>query len=419
MRKYLLVVSLLHISLVMSDIFIYDYQQLGDSPRYIQAANEFLTFNISPAVHCNTAPGYPLFLALIKLVTQHSKYLIAAIQAAFFCFALYFFLNSILKSGHISKSVFKLSYFLILVSPEVFQTNSWTLTESICSGLLLFVCGCLFTQWTRRTTIIFSIGTALLVLTKFEYALTVILLLLFLILKKSYTPVIISVVVLSFALFLNGYKNLMLYNKFNLTSFGSGTVLYGGNNKNGDGSWHMYWVTNNYVPDKEMMELKKISSLPDSCVCVQEDSLLSTIVSWQDGVKSIPVKLAKLWLMPASFDFYTGQTEIKKGLQLSSLFDESIFTAWYAKYKHGFYLAIYWVYLLFICAGFFLATWNNMNRFDYLAMLLFISASFLYGVLFYGLGRFHAPVFPFMIIYFAKEMEYISIPRFDKRYFII
>lgn len=414
--------SLLHIILVLSDIFIYDYRQLGDSPRYINAANEFLSFNLSPSVHCNTAPGYPLFLAFTKVVTHHNKYLIALLQSVLFCFAVYFFLKSIFKSGYISEFVFNVSYFLILTSPEVFQLNGWTLAESLCVSLLLFMCGCLFNGSKKYTVFLFAFSSVMLVLAKFEYIVVLLPVFIFLLWKRNFKAVVLSIAALSVALALNGYKNFNVYGKFNVTSFGSGSVLYGGNNNNGDGSWHIYRVTKNYVPQSQMAELKKISSLPDSCVCVKEDSLFKSLAlqSWKynagQQVKTIPVKLAKLWLMPASFDFYTGQLEIKKGLQIKYLFSDTIWP-WYGKYKHGFYLIIYWLYLACIIAGFILVTWNGFNRYDFLVISLVVTVSFVYGILFYGLGRFHVPAFAFMVVYFAKGIEYISMPKFERHYF--
>jgi hypothetical protein len=423
MKRFLILVIAMHIILVISDMVMYDYQQKFDSPRYIYVANEFSSLNFSnldAAMNCNTSPGYPIFLAIIKFLTFHNKFLIAIIQSVLFCYALYFFLNILCQKGYLNSSLLKLTYVLVLFSPEIFETNSWTLTESLCASLMLFMLGSFFTDLkTKFSIILFTISATFLVLTKSEYSLVLLFILFVLAIKKNWKPLILTISVLSVSLTLNGYRNFLIMGKFNPTSFGAGTVMYGGNNKNGDGSWHMHNVTHNYLPAGEMEKLRVISELPDSCECIKKDSLFKklAIQSWKENgvlfqLKIIPVKLGKLWLIPAQMDFYTGQTEIKKGLQIMSLFDDSIWP-WYGKYKHGFYISIYWSYLLLAFFGFIYSIKKNgIKEYDYIVIALCIILSLMYGIFFYGLGRFHVPVFPLFIIYSSITVKYL-----DRKFF--
>ncbi len=76
-KKYFVIIASIHILLVISDMIIYDYQQISDSLRYLFVANEFASFNFlhfNPAMNCNTAPGYPIFLALAKPITQNNQF---------------------------------------------------------------------------------------------------------------------------------------------------------------------------------------------------------------------------------------------------------------------------------------------------------------------------------------------------------
>src|SRR5258706_157712 len=421
-KKYFVLIAVIHLLLVVTDLMIYKYGIGPDGLRYLSAANDFASFNFSgmdAAMHCNTAPGYPLFLAAIKLVTWNKQIMIAIIQSLAFCMALYYLLTNLFAKGYFSYAMCITAYALALFSPEIFQTNAMVLAESLCASALLLSCGALINGVQKKSsTVLFVIGVCFLVLTKFEYIFALPLLLLPPIAKKNYRPVVATVFFLGLALFLNAWKNYFLFEKVIPFSFGSFSALYGGNNLNGDGSWHFTKKSLNYLPpDKEENYLVTLH-LNSKCLCLEQDSLFKAWAkdSWKNNagfqLKIIPLKFLKLWLIPASMDFYTRMTEFKPGLQLRVLFDDAIWP-WYGKYKHAFYLIVYWLYALATVVGFGIKILQDKFRSaDLFILLLFMIMSFLYSTFFYGLGRFHVPVFALLVLYAAFTIKFI-----DTRFF--
>jgi hypothetical protein len=426
-KKYFVMIAALHLLLVVTDLLVYDYHLGADSLRYLAAANDFASFNfigMDAAVHCNTAPGYPIFLALTKLITWYKPVMIAIIQAIVFCMALYYLLANLFTAGYISYAMCIAAYALALFSPEIFQTNAMVLSESLCASALLLSCGCLINGFRKRyTTVWFVIGVCFLALTKFEYILALPLLFLPLILKKNYKPLLTAVFFLAVVFSLNTWKNYFLYQKVSPFSFGSGSAMYGGNNLNGDGSWHFTNKSLSYLPPGKQEEYLAKLQCNSKCLCLEQDSLFKAWAknSWKDNaafqMKIVPYKFLKLWLIPASMDFYTRMTEFKPGLQLNVLFDDSIWP-WYGKYKHAFYLTIYWLYVIAIIAGFGIKILRDKFRStDLFVLLLFLMLSFLYSTFFYGLGRFHVPVFSLLVLYSVFTVKFLDARLFKSAIF--
>jgi len=227
----------------------------------------------------------------------------------------------------------------------------------------------------------------------------------YLFLLKKRKPIVLLLFTLCFFLSLNGYKNKQTFGVFNPTSFGSGTVIYGGNNLNLDGSWHRHMGRNNdYVPENYQIIFDSILAKP-SCSCIKRDSLykVMAIDAWKknpyDQLKVIPTKLAKQWLLPASFDFYTVQTEYHKGLQFEKLFSDELWP-WYGKYKHAAFLIIYWLYLLLSLFGIILKLKiKKIEKIDLLFFSILLINTAMYSIPFYGLGRFHVPVIAILFYY--------------------
>mgnify|MGYP001227784078 CR=1 FL=1 len=127
-------------------------------------------------------------------------------------------------------------------------------------------------------------------------------------------------------------------------------------------------------------------------------------------LKVIPLKLSKLWLLPGSFDFYTGQTEIYRGLQLEKLFSDVLWP-WYGKWKHGAYLFIYWISLLISIIGlWFKVRKYKFDKVDFLIVSILLLNTIMYSIPFYGLGRFHLPVISILFYY-----AIYSYSAFEKR----
>jgi hypothetical protein len=107
-------------------------------------------------------------------------------------------------------------------------------------------------------------------------------------------------------------------------------------------------------------------------------------------------------------DFYTRMTEFKPGLQIGVLFDDTIWP-WYGKYKHSFYLTVYWLYIILIAAGFVIKIrQDKFSSSDLFILLLFLVMSFLYSTFFYGLGRFHVPVFALLVLYAGYTFKFLD-----------
>lgn len=426
-KKYFVMIAVVHLLLVVTDLKIYHYGLGADSIRYLAAANDFASFNftqMNAAVHCNTAPGYPAFLALIKIITWNKQFMIAVVQALFFCLALFYLLRNLFAKGYLSFSMCIVAYALALFSPEIFQTNAMVLTESLCASALLLSCGSLINGFqNKNATVLFVIGVCFMVLTKFEYIIALPLLFFPLILKRKFKPLFATIFFLTLTLLLNGWKNYFLYDKVSLFSFGSGSAMYGGNNLNGDGSWHFTNKSLSYLPEGKQEYYLATLNCDSKCLCLTQDSLFKAWAknSWKDNtafqLKIIPYKFLKLWMIPASMDFYTRMTEFKPGLQLRVLFDDTIWP-WYGKYKHAFYLTVYWLYVLAIIAGFGLKIMSDKFRYeDLFVLLLFVMLSFLYSTFFYGLGRFHVPVFALLVLYAAFTIKFLNARLFKSAIF--
>lgn len=398
----------IHILLVLAFIFIFKYEQIADSIRYMKVADEFLTFtfNFSAKYNCNSAPGYPLFLALIKLFTNHNKYLIGLCQSFLFALSgIYFIKNLNLKK---SLSSFSSICFAagIFLSPDFIHINGTTLTESFAASCIVFIFGVFLKEKINKLdTIILVIASLFLVFAKMEYIPVLIgIIIPFLIIKKDYKSPLIIVVLSIFFLFINGLKNKNTFGVFNPTSFGSGTVIYGGNNLSLDGSWHHNAAT--YVPDEYREEFDLINNLPSKECCVQQDSIFKAMAidAWEkkpsDQLLVIPIKTLKMWLLPGNFDFYTSQSGFKRGVQFMTLFDDELWP-WYAKYKHGMYLLVYWASLVISFIGLYIKIKSDgIKLFDLALLLTILGMTALYSIPFYGLPRFHLPVI-FLLFYYS------------------
>ncbi|WMJ72010.1 hypothetical protein RCC89_02315 [Cytophagaceae bacterium ABcell3] len=398
-------ITAFHLFLVILFMVVFNYQQTSDAIRYIAISNEFLALELTPEFNCNTAPGYPLFLAIIKVITGHNKYVVAIIQSIIFVFSTLYFINSVKNKYNLSDNAafFLLAFFMVF--PEFIHANGSTFTESICASLLLLIGGAIVNFKKKTDHLILIIAPISLALVKFEYLYVVIILLCIFLYEKKFKTLSLSVILLGICLTMNGLKNKHVFGVFQPTSFGSGTVIYGGNNTNLDGSWHIYGITKNYIPKKHEASMDSIIQLSAQHSCIEKDKFYKKMAldawknSYIDQIKTIPLKAGKLWLLPGSMDFYTGQVEIKTGLQIKSLFSDELWP-WYGKYKHGIYLIIYWVYLAISLTGVIIKLRTiGLDKIDVFFLSILIINTAIYSIPFYGLGRFHLPVLPLLVYY--------------------
>ncbi len=420
-KKFFILIAILHLIFVVVNITVYSdifNQNNDDSKRYLHVAKELVSFdysNMMPYPNCGTAPGYPLFLALFKVVTRLNVYMVAIMQALLYALALYYLISNLYKKEYLSYPLCVLSFFLVLICPEIFEFNGRTLSESFAGSMILLIFGSMIggldKQWPR---VIFLISLSFLVLTRFEYLAIVPFLLLFLIIRKKYLFSVVSVMIIVLLLSANGYKNYRIFGVFYPLSFAGGAVMYAGNNLNGDGSWHVIEKDINYIPESAQEKYISIKNKEWRCRCLEEDAFYKELAgdSWKGGnigfqLKVIPLKVKKLWLLPGSFDYHSGLTQYEKGLQLGILFDSDLWP-WYAKYKHAFYLMVYWLFLVMIVAGFVLKIREHgFSLFDFSVILLFLIVTFLYSVPSYGIGRFHVPVFGLLALYSSFTVKYL------------
>lgn len=408
-------------------MLIFNYQQTSDSPRYLFIADEFASLNFSnldPLMNSNTAPGYPLFLAIIKLITQHNKFGIAIIQSILYCIALFVLVNEFYKKNIINYSFAILGFMLVLFSPEIIQSNEWTMRESLCGSSILIIFACFVNGFNDRSArILFVLSSSFLVLSRFEYLIFIPFLYFLLLRIKQFKLLISGFFILMILLLLNGYKNYLVFDKFTCLDVGSWSVVYGGNNLNGDGAWHVPEDDYNYLPKDQIQNYKAINLLDPRQARIKEDSLYKALVfqSWQldpvSQLKLIPMKFLRLWLIPAGMDIYTSTPGFRKGLMIGLLFDAQ-YWPWYAKYKHGFYFGVHWIYLLLIICGFYMKIKNTgFSKFDQMILCIFIIISATYSIPFHGLSRYHVPVFGLLILYAPYCIQYIDRKIFKERIF--
>jgi hypothetical protein len=81
-------------------------------------------------------------------------------------------------------------------------------------------------------------------------------------------------ILLSMGFFFQGLKNHTIYNKFKLTSFNGGEVIFGGNNMNQDGSHHLFYLNKEkYIRPHFMAEYDYLVNKERCVSCPKLDSL--------------------------------------------------------------------------------------------------------------------------------------------------
>ncbi|MGQ9864474.1 MAG: hypothetical protein ACUVRD_08375 [Bacteroidia bacterium] len=278
------------------------------------------------------------------------------------------------------------------------------------------------TLGTLRDKIVFTLSFVFLGLTRAEYLplFVVIGVYLYLTDRSKLKFIFSSLGILLVALVLNGVKNQRIFGVFRLTNFGAGTVIYGGNNLTSGGSWHPWRLPKGYLPDKYKRILDSLyKTASPAQVCVLHDSIFLKAAldawraDWLYQLKVIPTKFAKLWFWPGTFDFYTGQKEVRPGLQvrygLNYLLSDDRWP-WYGKYKHLAILIVYWLSLVVSLLGIYIkAKTHGLDKVDGLLLFFVILPTVLCSTVFYGLGRFHSPIVPILFywsIYLFDAVTY-------------
>ncbi len=393
--------SAVHIALVLLFLQLFEYRPVFDSLRYLHVADEFSQLRFTdadPAMHCNTAPGYPLFLAVLSPITRYNTYAIAIFQALLFVLGLRSLVNALVRTGVIDHGRALWCMLIPLFIPDIIHVNGWVLTESLTTSLLLILmAGTLCRPASTSAQAGWVLAGSLLVLTKFEYLIVVLIAAAYLTFKGRWASLASLAAVLLAAQVLNAWRSATLYGRPNPFSFGSGTVVYGGNNLNGDGSWHMPSITPGYIPPQAQRTYDRITSLDTKAQCLEQDRFFKELAleAWQQDpgrqLSMVPLKFLKLWLLPADLDIYTLETRLLPGLQLGALFSTD---QWPLPgiIRHAVELLVHWSVLACLLIG--LATrvrHRAINGSELLIIVVALALSMLYAIPFYGLGRFHVP----------------------------
>jgi hypothetical protein len=366
---------------------------------------------------------YAVFLLITVGFIKYNYWVVAIIQALIYSFAALFLVRQM--ETYYKRDFTGLLLFLFIV-PDIQHYVGSVLTESMAMTFVLLSYGMALKIFNsgvtvRRLLFISSIA-ACAVLTRTEC--TIVLLPLFYLMypkiKEKLLVNVSTVMILPVCgLMVTGFLNYKTFGQFRLTSLHGGEVLFGGNNQNLDGSFHVFPDhRQTFIPAEHLAEYDSILALPLVNSYPARNAFYSRLVkeAWEkspgDQLSVIPEKFAKNWLVPASFDMYTSDTTKTRGMQLGKLFQKKYFNnAWYAPYKHLFYLAIYWFTLIVILTG--AARIKRSDRFA-VSILLFWIVFIFFTLPFCGLPRWHMPVYPLLILTFTP---YLFVERINKMFY--
>ena len=310
--------ALLHIILVFLKSHIIGYQLSYDAVKYLHVANEFLgRASLDYQYNCNTSPGYPLFLAPLIFLFPDSVLAVMIAQVLIFSFSLYVMMSTLISKKFLTTSQAVIASAMIMLSLDFITYNGYVLTESLTASLLMLIVSLLLKDRDEKINIwLLSFLPVALIAVRTEYIILFPAFLLAVYLNRfNWKRMLLPVILLSFMISANGVRNLNIYGQFSFFGFGGGQVTYGGNNLNGDGSWHYYATTPDYLPEHGEREMREIDMIGDECIaCPKRDSLFKVLVREairENGVSNlslVPVKLAKMWTLPGEIDPYTSDS---------------------------------------------------------------------------------------------------------------
>jgi len=391
---------------------IYHYLPGSDSILFLDLSKQYSQLNF---FDCETNYRghqlYALFLTIVGNIFSYHHYFIGLFQTIIYSIAALLLTSALEKQ--LNRNLTGLLLVLILV-PEIYFFNGFILTESLAFTLIIL---CFYqalriynnSHATVTNMLLLSFTLAVTLMNRLE-SFVIIFPLLYLIYPavrgraRNRLIIFFSIPLMLFQL--NGYRNYKTFNVYRMSAFNGGEAIFGGNSANLDGSHHAFWDYKEiFIPRDRIEELNKILSEPDCISCPKRDAFFLRLAAeaWQKDplqqMAVIPEKLAKNWLLPGTFDVYTADTTKTRGLQLKKILSKEYFNnAWYAPYKHLFYMLIHWTLLAVLITGMF--RFDRQNRFQKSVLLLFVSYLFL-AIPFCGLPRWHVAVFPLLIITFT------------------
>jgi hypothetical protein len=416
-KKLVGLLFLLECGLTLLTHLIYNETPGSDSERYISLARQYAHLQFTdPYNNCYGHPLYSSFLLIFTHLLSYNTAVIGLVQALLFSISSVLLVSELEKRN--SRSLLGTLFFLFLV-PEIHFFNGYVLTESLAMSTIIFIFYLslliLRKGLNNARLIALSACIGLNVLNRMEC--TVILIpvfyLLYPLIKTNFLKN--SVILLLFtvlAMQVNALRNYSAFSLYYPGSFNGGEVMYGGNNPRGDGSHHDFWKTPSlYFSGQNLSQINRILKKPECESCPQRHVLLTQLAfeSWKNDpagqLSVVPLKLAKNWLLPGMFDIYTGDISGTKGLQLSNLLKKENFNnAWYAPFKHLFYMIIHAIILVLIIVG--IIKRNKNDRFQN-AVLILLIVYLLFAIPFCALPRWHVCILPILLITFFPP----AIPR--------
>jgi hypothetical protein len=408
---------------VVANAAVYDDALGPDALVYLARARQFASFDfLDPATNALLAPGYSLFLALAGVGVGFSPMVIVAAQAALYAGAAELLVGALHAQQLLRSTERTFARGLLLANPNLWFLPGRLGAEFLVAVLIVAITA-LVLRWRSeardRLGWTASALAGLLAVTRFEWAL----------LPLAAIPLLgggrrrasrrlaILLVGPMVVLGANAARNERMFGRLWPFSFSSGLVAYGGNNLNGDGSWHNAATNPLYLPAYARGEYRGIEALASQDVrrhVLEQDRFFRRLAgeAWRarplDQLATIPLKLGKLWAMPLHFDIYTADGRFRRSLLVGELFDRDRWP-WYAPWKHGFYLFGHWAVLAAVVAGLRLC-WRRgrqdeaARRFTLYGLALIGGASALYSVPLYGLPRFHGPLLPVLSVFAALAL---------------
>ena len=409
-RLLFFILAVCHVFLVFFKSHIFGYNLSYDAVKYLHVANEFLgRAPLDYQYNCNTSPGYPLFLAPLIFLFPDSVMAVMIAQVLIFSFSLYVMMSTLISKKFLTTSQAVIASAMVMLSLDFITYNGYVLTESLTASLLMLIVSLLLKDRDEKINMwLLSFLPVALIAVRTEYIILFPAFLLAVYLNRfTWKRILLPVVLLSFMLTANGIRNMDIYGKFSFFGFGGSQVTYGGNNLNGDGSWHYYATTPDYLPEHGEREMMAIDMIGDECIaCPKRDSLFKVLVREairENGVSNlslVPVKLAKMWTLPGEIDPYTSDSTFSPAIIPEHYFKSSESVV--SNIMSNKYIIYHWLFLGLSLAGLVIRWWKyKAHYFDFTAMAIVVAVSMAYAVLFYGLPRFHIPLLPFVLVYTA------------------
>lgn len=405
---------------VLANDAIYGYMPGPDALVYLSRARQFARLELlDPRTNAILAPGYSALLAAIGWIAGFEPMLLVAVQAALYLAAVELFVRTLAARRVLLPGPEPLlARGLLLGNPNLWFLAG-TLGAELLVAVLLLAITALLLRWRdeagMRSGWLASAACGLLAVTRFEWCL---LPLLAAVLLRGSGEMARRLAILLLgpilALSANAWRNQEMFGRPWPFSFGAGSVSYGGNNPNLDGSWHDAATTPGYVLPRHRGALAELDALARRDVrawAPRQDRFWRSLAAeaWRERPLSqlalVPLKLGKLWVMPLHFDVYTGDRGFRRSLLLGELFRNDRWP-WYAPWKHGVYLLLHWLVLAAAAIG-MRSVWRRRDtvpaagRLVVWALALTAGMSLLYAVAWYGLPRFHGPLLPLLSVFAA------------------